>query len=57
MPEVRLIDANALLEDLKTTVKAATEWKEEAHGTFIECALCEAMFMEKEVKEGELEET
>lgn len=48
---VRLIDANALLNDLKESVKAAREWKEEAqdeeikiraeqsHGTFIECAL------------------
>ena len=51
MPEVRLIDANALYNDLKESVKAAREWKEEAqdeeikiraeqaHGTFCECAL------------------
>lgn len=50
MPE-RLIDANALYNDLKESVKAAREWKEEAldeeikiraeqaHGTFCECAL------------------
>jgi hypothetical protein len=46
-----LIDRDALLNDLKESVKAAREWKEEArdeeikiraeqaHGTFIECAL------------------
>ena len=51
MTEVRLIDANALFNDLKESAKAAREWKEEAqdeeikiradqaHGTFIECAL------------------
>ena len=51
MPEVRLIDANALLADLKATIKSVREWKEEAQdeeikiradqafGTFIECAL------------------
>jgi hypothetical protein len=51
MPKVRLIDANALLADLKASVKAVREWKEEtkdeeikiradqAFGTFIECAL------------------
>ena len=50
MPK-RLIDANALYNDLKESVKAAREWKEEAqdeeikiraeqaHGTFCECAL------------------
>ena len=50
-PEVRLIDANALYNDLKESVKAAREWREEAqeeeikiraeqaHGTFCECAL------------------
>ena len=49
--EQRLIDADALLADLKASVKAAREWKEEtqdeeikiradqALGTFIECAL------------------
>lgn len=51
MPEVRLIDANALLESLKESAKGCLEWKEEAQdeeikiradqarGTFIECAL------------------
>ena len=51
MLEVRLIDANALLVNLKATIKAVREWKEEAQdeeikiradqafGTFIECAL------------------
>ena len=51
MPEVRLIDANALYNDMKESAKAAREWKEEAqdeeikiraeqaHGTFCECAL------------------
>lgn len=51
MPEVRLIDANALFDDLKASAKAAREWREEtqdeeikiraeqAHGTFVECAL------------------
>lgn len=50
MPE-RLIDANALYNDLKESARAAREWKEEAqdeeiriraeqtHGTFCECAL------------------
>lgn len=50
MPE-RLIDANALFDDLKSSAKAAREWREEtqdeeikiraeqAHGTFVECAL------------------
>ncbi len=51
MPEVRLIDANALFNDLKESANAAREWREEAqdeeteiraeqaHGTFVECAL------------------
>lgn len=51
MPEVRLIDANALYNDIKESVEAAKEWREEAQdeeseiracqafGTFIECAL------------------
>lgn len=51
MPKVRLIDANALFNDLKKSAKAAREWREEtqdeeikiraeqAHGTFVECAL------------------
>lgn len=51
MQEVRLIDANALFNDLKKSAKAAREWREEtqdeeikiraeqAHGTFVECAL------------------
>lgn len=48
---VRLIDANALLNDLKESAKDAREWRDEtqdeeikiraeqAFGTFIECAL------------------
>ena len=51
MQKVRLIDANALFNDLKESAKSAREWREEtqdeeikiraeqAHGTFIECAL------------------
>lgn len=51
MPEVRLIDANALFNDLKESENAAREWREEtqdeeikiraeqAYGTFAECAL------------------
>lgn len=47
----RLIDANALFDDLKKSAKAAREWREgtqdeeikiraeQAHGTFVECAL------------------
>ena len=48
---MRLIDADALFNDLKASAKSAREWREEtedeeikiraeqAHGTFIECAL------------------
>ena len=66
MPEVRLIDANALYNDLKESVKDAREWKEEtqdeeikiraeqAYGTFIECALRvkHAPTIEPEVRRG-----
>lgn len=48
---MRLIDADALFNDLKASAKSAREWREEAkdeeikiraeqaHGTFVECAL------------------
>lgn len=51
MPKVRLIDANALFNNLKKSAKAAREWREgtqdeeikiraeQTHGTFVECAL------------------
>lgn len=66
MQEVRLIDANALLESLKESANGCLEWKEEAkdeevkiradqsRGTFIECALRvkNAPTIEPEVRHG-----
>lgn len=62
----RLIDANALLNDLKASAKDAREWKEETQdeeikiraeqtfGTFVECALRvkNAPTIEPEVRHG-----
>ena len=66
MPKVRPIDANALFNDLKESAKSAREWREEtqdeeikiraeqAHGTFVECALRvkNAPTIEPEVRHG-----
>ena len=68
---MRLIDADALLDDLKESAKAAMEWREEAQDeeikiraeqayvTFIECALKvkEAPTIEPEVRHGRWVET
>lgn len=67
---MRLIDADALLNDLKESAKAAREWREETQdeesriraeqsiGTFIECALRvkNAPTIEPEVRHGEWHE-
>lgn len=63
---MRLIDADALFNDLKASAKDAREWRDEtqdeeikiraeqAHGTFIECALRvkNAPTIEPEVRHG-----